>query len=80
MVRTQVYLPEEIHRELLIRKKKEGISIAEQIRRALELYLKADEIPILKEDDPIWNIVGRVETGDGDLSEKHDRYLYGKGR
>ena len=60
MVRTQVYLPEEIHRELLIRKKKEGTSV-------------------LRDDDPIWNIVGRVESREGDLSEKHDQYLYGKG-
>jgi hypothetical protein len=77
MVRTQIYLPQEIHEELHRRGKALRMSIAEQIRRAIALYLKIEEEPTLDEDDPIWNIIGRVESERGDLSERHDEYLYG---
>lgn len=73
MVRTQIYLPRKIHEELRRRGKALKISIAEQIRRAITLYLKMEEEPALNEDDPIWKIIGGVE----DLSQRHDEYLYG---
>lgn len=77
MVRTQVYLPGDIYEELKRRSKSTGLAMAEQIRQALREYLDHDEGVVLREDDPIWNIVGAVSTGDGDLSVHHDKYLYG---
>jgi len=79
MVRTQVYIPRDIYEELRKRSESTGITIAEQIRQALREYLEREEGVVLREDDPIWNIVGAISTGDGDLSIHHDRYLYGKG-
>jgi len=51
--------------------------MAEQIRQALREYLDREEGVVLREDDPIWNIVGAISTDDGDLSIRHDEYLYG---
>ncbi len=78
MVRTQVYLPRDIYEELRKRSESTGITIAEQIRRALKEYLEQEEGVVLREDDPIWNIVGAISTADGDLSTHHDGYLYGR--
>jgi hypothetical protein len=58
MVRTQVYLPGDIYEELKRRSKSTGLAMAEQIRQALREYLERDEGVVLREDDPIWNIVG----------------------
>ena len=79
MVRTQVYIPKDLYEELRKRSESTGIAIAEQIRQALREYLEREEGVVLREDDPIWNIVGAISTGDGDLSTRHDKYLYGKG-
>ena len=77
MVRTQVYIPRDVYDELKRRSKSIGLSMAEQIRQALREYLDREEGVVLREDDPIWNIVGAISTGDGDLSSHHDKYLYG---
>lgn len=78
MVRTQVYIPGDIYEELKRRSESIGLSMAEQIRQALREYLDREEGVVLREDDPIWNIVGAISTRDGDLSIHHDKYLYGR--
>ena|GEM_PF-830907 len=77
MVRTQVYIPRDVYEELKRRGKSTGLAMAEQIRQALREYLDREESVVLREDDPIWNIVGAISTDDGDLSIRHDKYLYG---
>jgi metal-responsive CopG/Arc/MetJ family transcriptional regulator len=77
MVRTQVYIPRDVHEELKRRSKSTGLAMAEQIRQALGEYLEREEGVVLREDDPIWNIVGAISTDNGDLSTHHDKYLYG---
>lgn len=77
MVRTQVYLPGDIYEELKRRSKSIGLSMAEQIRQALREYLDREEGIVLREDDPIWNIVGAASFGPDDVSIHHDKYLYG---
>lgn len=79
MVRTQVYLPQEIYEELRRRSEKSGVSMARQIRKALEEYLELSEARVLKEEDPIWEMIGAIKTKDGDLSVRHDTYIYGRG-
>ena len=80
MVRTQVYIPRDIYEELKKRSESTGLAIAEQIRQALKEYLEHEEGVILRDNDPIWNIVGHIYTKDGDLSIHHDKYLYGRAR
>jgi len=80
MVRTQIYLPHDIHRRLRARAEKQGLTLAVQVRSALEDYLErveADDDGVLHADDPIFQMIGMADSGLGDLSVNHDHYLYG---
>jgi len=81
MVRTQVYLPRGIYDDLQARAKKQGITMAVQIREALEDYLDRAEIEgddgILRADDPIFKMSGMYSSGVSDTAINHDHYLYG---
>ncbi len=81
MVRTQIYLPPKIHAELKRRAEKHGLTLALQIRDALEDYLrlmKADEEPLPPFDPTdLFAIIDNLKGGGPpDLSENHDKYLY----
>lgn len=77
-MRTQVYLDQNTYQRLQRRRERLGLSLADQIRAAVRLYLEQAGDEYL--DDPIWRIAGRMESGVGDLATRHDRYLYGKGQ
>ena len=81
MVRTQVYLPRETYERLQKRAKQHDVTLALQIREALESYLEQAETRqddgILRADDPIFGMIGLFDSGLGDLSVNHDHYLYG---
>ncbi len=80
MVRTQVYLPREIFQRLQKRAKDNNLTLAVQIREALVDYLEragVEEAPILRADDPIFQMIGAASSEEGDLSVNHDHYLYG---
>lgn len=67
----QVYLEQRQDRALRALSRAQRVSIAELVRRSIDLLL--DELPI--EDDPAMKIVGLGHSGIGDLAEKHDEYL-----
>lgn len=79
MIRTQVYLPREIYDELQARAQARQLTMAVQIREALEEYLKrtgqAETGGILQADDPIFQLTKLID-GPADLAANHDRYLY----
>ncbi len=80
MVRTQVYLPRDIYHRLQQRAEEQHLTLAVQIREALEDYLErtdVEEAPILRADDPIFQMIGAASSEEGDLSVNHDHYLYG---
>ncbi|MBC7341277.1 MAG: CopG family transcriptional regulator [Clostridia bacterium] len=77
-VRTQIYLSEKLYKRVKARAAKTGKSMAEQIRESLERYLDEKEAAEAKPDDPIWKLAGQIQSTEGDLSSKHDTYLYGK--
>jgi hypothetical protein len=80
MVRTQVYLPREMYQRLQKRAAENDLTLALQIREALENYLEragAEDAPILRADDPIFQMIGMFASEEGDLSVNHDHYLYG---
>lgn len=80
MVRTQVYLPRDIYQRLRRRAANQALTLAVQIRTALEDYLErmdAKDEPILRADDPIFQMIGMFSSEEGDLSVNHDHYLYG---
>lgn len=76
--RTQIYLPEELYYRLKEKSRSTGKPMAEFIRDSLEKYLEEGEKTGLYPDDPIWQITGKGQSDDGDLSVNHDRYLYGQ--
>jgi hypothetical protein len=77
-VRMQIYLSREQHEMLKALSSSVGKSVAGLIREAIERYMEEPGGEPLRPDDPLWDIAGAVESGIGDLSEKHDHYLYGK--
>ncbi len=81
MVRMQVYIPRSIYDRLQKRAAKRDLTLAVQIRAALEGYLERVEAEegngILHADDPIFKMIGMFDSGLGDLSLNHDHYLYG---
>ena len=80
-IRTQIYLPEALHRRLKGRARILNKPMAEQIREALERYLVTEEAPEPIPDDPIWSIPEHAVGGDPgsprDIAVRHDEYLYG---
>jgi len=81
MIRTQVYLPPKVHVELKRRAKKHGLTLALQIREALEDYLERarQEEQKARAFDPtgLFAIIDSLQGGGPpDLAEHHDKYLY----
>ena len=81
MVRTQVYLPQATHDALVERAKEQGLTMASQIRAALDEYFRRthdeDEGAILQPNDPIFELIGKFDSGLTDVAINHDHYLYG---
>lgn len=76
-VRTQIYLPKQLYQRLKRVAERRKVSKAAVVRQALEQHLKEDRAASPWENDPIWNIVGGGKSTKGDLSVRHDDYLYG---
>lgn len=76
LVRTQIYIPQELYQKLKKRGRKLNKSLAQQIREALNAYLFPREKE-LHPNDSIWQIVGKASSGKGDIARNHDKYLYG---
>ena len=82
MVRTQIYLPPKVHAELKRRAGKHGLTLALQIREALEEYLRRansddDELEPLDLGN-LFEIVGKYgKSNITDGSINHDKYIYG---
>jgi hypothetical protein len=67
----QVYLrPEQIESLRAISERRK-VSIAELVRQGVDRVL--EDVPV--EEDPLWNIIGIMDSGLNDLAENHDRYL-----
>ena len=77
--KTQVYFPAELHEQLKEYAQRQGISMAEVIRKAVCQYLE-NSAPSAQDwkSDPINKIVGMIKgTGVTDAAENHDYYAYG---
>lgn len=82
MVRTQVYLPRGVYDQLQRRAERQGLTLALQIREALEGYLlrgnaEEDEMEPLDLGN-LFEITGKFgSSGLSDGSVNHDKYIYG---
>jgi metal-responsive CopG/Arc/MetJ family transcriptional regulator len=78
MRRTQIYLDEDLDRDLRAVAAAEGRSAADLIREAVRRYL-AEHGPG-EPADPIAAMIGSIETLPPDAAAEHDRDLYGPPR
>ena len=76
MVRTQIQLTEEQSQALKRIAASEGKSVAELIRRSIEVMLRSKSV--MSEDEKRQRAIaaaGKFSSEDVDLSTEHDRYL-----
>lgn len=77
MVRTQIQLTEDQHRKLRHAARREGVSLAEMVRRCVVRYFR-EETPA---KDELYaraaSAIGRFSDQEGrtDVAERHDEYL-----
>jgi len=77
MVRTQIQLTERQARELKRMASREGVSMAEVIRRAVDAKIRegAGEVPREERVRRALAVMGKFRSGIRDLSTNHDKYL-----
>ncbi len=76
MLRTQIQLTEQQVASLKARAAAEGISMAELIRRSIDLALTSSLLPEpSNQTQRAMAVAGRFCSGLGDLAENHDKYL-----
>jgi len=77
MVRTQIQLTERQARELKRMAAREGVSMAEVIRRAVDAKIRegAGEVPREERVRLALAVMGKFRSGIRDLSTNHDKYL-----
>ena len=80
--RTQLYLPAELHEQVLHYARAKGVSLAAIVRLSLQETLKRKEwlSKPTYDRDPIWRLLGAAKSKDGDHSTRHDAYLYSRGK
>jgi hypothetical protein len=75
MQRTQIYLDVEQHQTLVELAARQGISLAELMRRIVDEYLQQREQFTKPDRGVYFRLVGLGASGRSDVSEHHDRYL-----
>lgn len=72
MIRTQISLAKEEYEAAKREAKRQGISLAELLRRSLREMLPVDE------SKPWMRYAGMIESGDTDSSQRIDAIVYGQ--
>ena len=75
--RTQLYFPEDLFEEIKEEAEKQKTSIAQIVRLAMRDFIERRKITDW-DKDPVWSLIGKVKSKEGNLSVKHDYYLYGE--
>ncbi len=75
--RSQVYIPEEMIALLKLEAKKDGLTVSELIREAIQNLLSKKSRSVNWDNDPFTKAVGKFKSDVTDASTNHDFYLYG---
>jgi hypothetical protein len=77
MVRTQIQLTEKQARELKRIAAREGVSMAEVVRRAVDVKLRerGGDVPWDEKVRRALAVMGKFHSGLTDVAERHDHYL-----
>lgn len=67
----QVYLRQDQIEPLRAEATRRGVSLAELVRQGVDRLL--EEAPL--EEDPLWKVVGIMDSSVGDLADNHDKFL-----
>jgi len=78
MIRTQVYFPEDLHRELFLLAKKENLAMAELVRQFVKIGVRIKRSKKSSGETLLKLASDAVKGLPKDLSNRHDEYLYGK--
>jgi hypothetical protein len=74
MKRTTIMLPEDLRRRAIVRARQRGVSLGELIRDSLNVALPNVSYEV--GEDPLFEDVVFDGPAPGDLSRRHDEYLY----
>jgi ABC-type microcin C transport system duplicated ATPase subunit YejF len=76
MIRTQIQLTEDQSQALKEKAAQENVSMAELIRRAVDLWLQTqDSVSLEVRRQRALAAVGQFHSGKSDVSKRHDEYL-----
>jgi len=75
-MRTQIYLPKEIHQELALWARRMDLPMAEVVRKILKTGLERKEEFLGEGNDLLLLARLKIKGGLKDLSQKFDYYLY----
>lgn len=77
MIRTQIQLTEEQHRQLKRWAAGHGISLAEAVRRSVAEHLAREQRETGRPDRvrEAMSVIGRFASGRSDVAARHDAYL-----
>lgn len=77
--RTQIYLPESLHRNIKEKARKEDVSMAQVIRKIIEKEMQTEKSNKDKNKEKGWNklfaMAGIAKSSIRDFSIRHDEYL-----
>ena len=76
MIRTQIYLPEELYKELKLIANVSRRNFSEVVRAGANLLVMKEKKARSKSFDPWKSFIGKGSGGPKDLSSKIDYYLY----
>ena len=76
--RTQIYLEDQQMSRLKLEAAKAHLAVSELIRRAVDYFLKGGDEKTDWDKDPLTKAVGKIKLSSGDVSSRHDDYLYGR--
>lgn len=76
MIRTQIYLPDDLHRDLKLLARATGVNFSTLIREGAHAVIAKKK----QEKKRDWRkFVGAIAGGPRDVASKIDYYLYGEG-
>jgi hypothetical protein len=75
MHRSQILIEEWQYQYLSDEARREGKSISQLVREWLTEWIESRRAQTW-EDDPFFDIIGMVSSGDGRVAEEHDKYIY----
>ena len=75
MIRTQIQITEEQSQALRERAAEENVSVAELVRRALDMFIQRERPSLRERRGRALKVAGRFASGRSDTSTRHDEAL-----